>query len=466
MKIFYFALVTSLFAYTSHSQNVNIPDTAFLNNLLFYTPAAGGSVIDTDADGLISIAEAQAYTGIILAGTQHGTINDFTGLEAFTEITGLQLQSNSNVQTIDLSSNSKVINLRINTENFTSIDISQLTALEDLFINNLQSLSSLDVSNNTLLKELQVDRVNITSLDVSALAALESFETKIGQLTSVTFGNHPVLTELTIRDHDLASIDLSTLPALQTLNLSQNLFATVDISTNALLENVNLSNNQLTTLDVNNQPNLLDLNIEGNNLQNLSLVQNTQLEYLSISDELNALDLSQNSTLAVVYVAGNPTNSNLTELDLSNNPALIEVDVYSTQNLSSINIANGNNAAILYAGFLGNPNLSCIQIDAGFTPPSDIWFKDDTASYTDNCNLSIDSQLANEIIIYPNPVSDVLKVNSNTIKTIEVINLKGQLLKQFKDTSSIDVSDLQKGTYFLHVTSDSGLTTVEKFIKK
>ncbi len=76
----------------------------------------------------------------------------------------------------------------------------------------------------------------------------------------------------------------------------------------------------------------------------------------------------------------------------------------------------------------------------------------------------------NTIKIYPNPVSDILTIEnpfSGNLQ-IQVINQLGQLiLKQAKNASStsLDVSNLSKGLYFLNIHSETGETQTIKFIK-
>ena len=73
--------VSAIFA-----QNVNIPDFNFKNYLL------NNPTINTNSDTEISVAEAQAFTGTISA-TSLG-ITDLTGIEAFVNITTLEVYSN------------------------------------------------------------------------------------------------------------------------------------------------------------------------------------------------------------------------------------------------------------------------------------------------------------------------------------------------------------------------------------
>ena len=70
---------------------------------------------------------------------------------------------------------------------------------------------------------------------------------------------------------------------------------------------------------------------------------------------------------------------------------------------------------------------------------------------------------------YPNPVIDVLNISySNTISSIEVYNLVGQLVRTTKPnatTTQLDMNGLPTATYLVKVTSE-GKTADIKIVKK
>lgn len=82
-----------------------------------------------------------------------------------------------------------------------------------------------------------------------------------------------------------------------------------------------------------------------------------------------------------------------------------------------------------------------------------------------------DFSFENYFSLYPNPVSDVLNINSKEsieISSIHIYNVMGQLMMVIpnaKSTTSIDVSHLSSGNYFVKINSDKG-TSNTKFIKR
>jgi hypothetical protein len=72
--------------------------------------------------------------------------------------------------------------------------------------------------------------------------------------------------------------------------------------------------------------------------------------------------------------------------------------------------------------------------------------------------------------VYPNPVSTILNINSKKqieINSIAIYNVLGQLvitIPNAQQVSTIDISDLKTGNYFIKINSDKG-TTNAKFAK-
>lgn len=101
------------------------------------------------------------------------------------------------------------------------------------------------------------------------------------------------------------------------------------------------------------------------------------------------------------------------------------------------------------------------------------WYLDELYVY--NCStLAVeDVKKQNGISVFPNPTSGFVTIqntkNSN-LKTVEIYNVAGQLIKNFKlnsgtNKASLDMSQLLNGTYILKVKSESENNTV-KVIKK
>lgn len=77
----------------------------------------------------------------------------------------------------------------------------------------------------------------------------------------------------------------------------------------------------------------------------------------------------------------------------------------------------------------------------------------------------IDETQENKIIIYPNPVEDVLYLAINEIVSYEIYSLQGSLVVQGTTNSKIDVSALKSGLYQLRCKNNN-LWLAYKFMKK
>ena len=73
----------------------------------------------------------------------------------------------------------------------------------------------------------------------------------------------------------------------------------------------------------------------------------------------------------------------ITTLDLSNNSQLFEVSCGSND-LSYINLKNGNNSGLWYFMSMNNPNLTCVDVD-DVTWAEYNWARDTWTSFSNNC---------------------------------------------------------------------------------
>lgn len=80
---------------------------------------------------------------------------------------------------------------------------------------------------------------------------------------------------------------------------------------------------------------------------------------------------------------------------------------------------------------------------------------------------------ASQFTIYPNPAKNELFLNSkssNPNLKIKIVNIEGKLLSaqntMLENQTSIDVSQLVSGIYFLNIEDENGNTTIKKFIKQ
>jgi hypothetical protein len=95
-------------------------------------------------------------------------------------------------------------------------------------------------------------------------------------------------------------------------------------------------------------------------------------------------------------------------------------------------------------------------------------------NFTLNVVTSIDEQIStedNNFKIYPNPVSDILYFEhqlSTSIEKIRIFDVKGNLIQSINnnEATTIDVSQLTNGVYFISFETKDKQILIRKFIKK
>ena len=216
---------------------------------------------------------------------------------------------------------------------------------------------------------------------------------------------------------------------------------------------INFSGQALTTLDLSSNP-LVELAIiTRNNLTSINVENNFALENIS-------LDFN-----------------NLTEADFSNNSVLTRITMTQNENLTQVNLANGNNANMRNVGFIFVPNLTCVQIDPGFVVPQPSgsgthrWWYEDYSIFSEDCwqeDLAVAEQKESiaKMSVYPNPANDVLNISGKEVQIVKVYNVLGQQMKVMHSNNSVDVQGLASGTYVLQVEDVEGNIKTTKFIKK
>ena len=65
----------------------------------------------------------------------------------------------------------------------------------------------------------------------------------------------------------------------------------------------------------------------------------------------------------------------------------------------------------------------------------------------------IDFQIKN---LFPNPTTGILNINYESVTKVIIINQSGKILKEFKQETQINLSDLLKGVYIVKVITDHG----------
>ena len=213
-------------------------------------------------------------------------------------------------------------------------------------------------------------RILVYNKSVNSLSGIEAFVN---------------ITELNVSLNNFTSIDISKNTALTKLDFSNNNLTTIDVSKNTALTILSGSYNSLTSLDVSKNVSLDNLNVIQNNLTSLDVSKNTILTFLSCGyNSLTSLDVSNNTILT--YLSCNKTD--ITSLDLSGNPVFAQLNCTRSSELTSLNIANGNNTNISNSAFraTSNSKLTCITVDDVAWSDANWTNIDSQTSFSANCS--------------------------------------------------------------------------------
>jgi uncharacterized repeat protein (TIGR03803 family) len=74
-----------------------------------------------------------------------------------------------------------------------------------------------------------------------------------------------------------------------------------------------------------------------------------------------------------------------------------------------------------------------------------------------------------QVLVYPNPTNQILNIESeNQRAELKIIDMLGNEIKteKFSDKTSVDVSDLKKGIYFVSVKTSSGISTQKIIVQR
>lgn len=160
-------------------------------------------------------------------------------------------------------------------------------------------------------------------------------------------------------------------------------------------------------------------------------------------------------------------------LDLSNNPDL-RIIMIDHNDISTLNVRNGNNSNTSNGSFnaLDNPNLTCIFVDDKTYSTANWLQVDPTTTFVENqaeCDALNISEISETFFsIYPNPASKFLNIETNseiTLDKLSITNVTGQKIKVDKSSSTIDISNLSPGLYFLKIETVKEIL-IKKIIKE
>ncbi|MGB5980678.1 MAG: T9SS type A sorting domain-containing protein [Nonlabens sp.] len=183
--------------------------------------------------------------------------------------------------------------------------------------------------------------------------------------------------------------------------------------------------------------------------------------------EINSIGNGSSQTAANIYEVRNSldhnaftniANNGTTRINMGNssaNPMFISATDFSLQSGSPAIDAGDNQYLTIASDLAGNNRIANNTVDMG--------------AYEFGSTAGIGDAETDEITvkIYPNPATTVLQIDcgEHAFAKAELYNLQGQFLKSVKQTT-IDLTDLDSGIYFIKVSTSGGGNNTIKMIKR
>ncbi|WP_298764983.1 T9SS type A sorting domain-containing protein [uncultured Polaribacter sp.] len=369
-----------------------------------------------------------------------------------------QMFSQSNIVNIpDVNFKNYLLeNSSINANNDNEIQVAEAEAFS----------GKIDVKGSGKLESLRVK--DLTGIE--AFTSLTALDCEFNGLTNINVSQNIKLLDLHCSNNQISSLDVSKNTNLEELECFNNKITTLDISQNLELVKLWCNNNLLSNLDVTKNVRLRLLEIEENQFTNLDVSKNIELTTLVISkNNFTNIDISNNRNLLTFYARANDLES----IDFSTNFRLDDI-VLIGNNLTFLDMSKRSNTTRLLA--YANANLSCIKIEGNnFVPPTCVsnrrngWCVDEETNYSEKCETaSVNKEsFSEQIIIYPNPLEDILQISlktNATIKSVKIFNLLGKQLIETQQRN-IDISMLLKGMYIVKIENSLSEIAVRKIVK-
>jgi hypothetical protein len=206
-------------------------------------------------------------------------------------------------------SNSKIAD--VTSINCSSNSIADLTGIEYFtaltYLNcSSNKLTTLNINKCTLLQDLRCYTNSLTSLDCHGLTSLRNISCYSNKLTSINVNNCTALSTFYCYTNSLTSIDVSTCTNLGIFRPYENQLTSLDLSSNHALSDIDCHSCKLTSLTLPSYTSQtsLQINCYSNNITSLNLYSLPVSWLYAQSNNLNAINLSQDANTQCAFAAG------------------------------------------------------------------------------------------------------------------------------------------------------------------
>jgi hypothetical protein len=161
-----------------------------------------------------------------------------------------------------------------------------------------------------------------------------------------------------------------------------------------------------------------------------------------------SVSLSSNGLLVAIGAIGN-----------SNNMGHVRIYLYEENNWIQVgdDIDGEAQAVYNYAGWSVDLNEDASVVAIGAISNSDNGSSAGQVRIYNNTILTVPSLKTLKISSFPNPSSGMVFIKGKDIIRIEIINTVGKLVKIVENCNTIDLSKIDKGTYFVKIYTDKNI---------
>jgi len=245
---------------------------------------------------------------------------------------------------------------------------------------NIGNNKLLDFSNNLSLKDVTVRSCGLTNVNVANNVLLENVDFANNNLYNLNLNYNPNLKKLILFKNNIGNLNLSNVPNLESLNLNWNpsqlpnfyqvpklkslhlgggIYSSIDLSILPLLEEFSVQGSiysyPINNLNINN-PTLKKLSIHSTNIVNLNLINATNLEELTVSQNKQLVGLNVDNNIKLKKISLN--QNNFSSINLNNNRELENLTIYEN-NFNTIDLRNNPNLTYLN---LSQNNLTSLDL--------------------------------------------------------------------------------------------------------
>ena len=331
---------------------MHIPDANFKSYLI--------KKFDADGDGKISGIEALLVTGIDVSS--YNSISTLSGIEYFVNLERLDCSSNL-LTTLDVTHNTKLIELNISNNNIENIDLSCCESLASLNCAG-NGFVSLDVSRNKELRVLDCSDNNLNEIDIRNCCLLDELDCSSNHLTTIDLSKNTKLTKLDYSNNSLTSLDLAKLDCcanLVSVNCANNGISEIDLHTLTQLQTLNCSRNPVKKLVLDNCVALQNLFLQDEtkdaaNDRGLYFGTYTQAATFDISAKntpFNSFVFKDSPQLTSLALAGD-----FTMVNISDNTAIESIDLSSLTDIVVLYVVGCN---LQFLDLTANINLEALN---------------------------------------------------------------------------------------------------------